>query len=53
MRELMDKNNRAAISPDEEVEMEAFRRIGSFLAVAQAEARLQLKPPRGSHGDGA
>lgn len=51
MRELMDKNNRAALSPDEEVEMEAFRRIGSFLAVAQAKARLQLKPPHGSHAD--
>ena len=49
MRELMEKNNQGTISPDEQAEMEAFRRIGSFLAIVQAKARLQLKS---SNGDG-
>ncbi|HEX7449275.1 MAG TPA: hypothetical protein VF306_17100 [Pirellulales bacterium] len=43
MRELMDKNNRGTITSDEKAEMEAFRRIGSFLAIAQAKARLALQ----------
>ena len=52
MRELMDKNNREAISPDEQAEMAAFRRIGSFLAIAHAKARLQLKSTNGSQAGG-
>ena len=44
MQELMEKNNREILGPDERAEMEAFRRIGSFLAIAQAKARVQLKP---------
>lgn len=43
MRDLMDRNNRGTITPDEHAEMEAFRRIGAFLAIAQAKARLALK----------
>lgn len=43
MRELMDKNNRQLLSDGERAQMEAFRRVGSFLAIAQAKARLQLK----------
>lgn len=43
MRELMDKNNRGTLSPEEAAEMEAFRRIGAFLAIAQAKARLALQ----------
>jgi hypothetical protein len=43
MRELMDKNNRGTISADEIAELEAFRQIGAFLAIAQAKARLQLQ----------
>ncbi|HEV3341324.1 MAG TPA: hypothetical protein VG125_13230 [Pirellulales bacterium] len=31
------------------VEMEAFRRFGSFLAVAQAKARLRLVPAMPTH----
>jgi len=49
MRELMEKNNQGTISSAEESEMEAFRRIGSFLAILQAKARLHLKS---SNGDG-
>ena len=40
MRELMEKNNQGSISPEEQSEMEAFRQIGSFLAIVQAKARL-------------
>jgi hypothetical protein len=40
MRELMEKNNQGTITPEEQAEMEAFRRIGSFLAIVQAKARL-------------
>lgn len=43
MRDLMDRNNRGTITPDEQAEMEAFRRVGAFLAIAQAKARLALK----------
>jgi len=49
MRELMEKNNQGTITSEEQAEMEAFRQIGSFLAIVQAKARLQLKS---SNGDG-
>ncbi len=49
MRELMEKNNQGTISRDEQSEMEAFRRIGSFRAILKAKARLYLKS---SNGDG-
>ena len=51
MRELMDKNNTGAITPAEQAEMEAFRRIGSFLAIMQATARLHLLAALGVWGD--
>lgn len=52
MRELMEKNNCGALSEVERAQMEAFRRVGSFLAIAQAKARLQLDNDRrrGSNG---
>jgi len=43
MRELMDKNNRGTITAEEQAQMEAFRQAGSFLAIAQNTARLQLQ----------
>ncbi len=48
MRELMEKNNRGTIGPEERAEMEAFRQVGSFLAIVQAKARLQLKQAGGN-----
>lgn len=42
MRDLMEKNNQGTLSSVEQSQMEAFRQIGSFLAVVQAKARLQL-----------
>ena len=50
MRELMEKNNQGTISEAEQAEMEAFRRVGAFLAIAQAKARLHLQR---RNGDGA
>jgi hypothetical protein len=51
MRALMEKNNQGAISPEELAEMEAFRQVGAFLAIAQAKARLRLKPVNGNPTD--
>ncbi len=48
MRELMEKNNQGALSAEEQAEMEAFRQVGAFLAIAQAKARLQLKQANGT-----
>ncbi|MBI1901685.1 MAG: hypothetical protein HYS13_11325 [Planctomycetia bacterium] len=47
MRELMEKNNQGKITPDEQAEMEAYRRTGSFLAILQAKARIRLKQDNG------
>ncbi|HUY90069.1 MAG TPA: hypothetical protein VMV10_15135 [Pirellulales bacterium] len=43
MRELMEKDNQGTLNADEQAEMEAFRQVGAFLAIAQAQARLRLK----------
>ncbi len=53
MRELMEKNNQGTITPEEQAEMEAFRQIGSFLAIVQAKARLQLKSSNGDEHSAA
>ncbi len=43
MRELMDRNNQGTITARELAEVEGYRRVGTFLGVMQAKARLQLK----------
>ena len=43
MRELMDKNNLGTIAGAEREEMEAFRQVGSFLAILQGAARLRIR----------
>lgn len=43
MRELADRNNRGELTEDEQQVMESFRRVGNFLALLQAKARLSLK----------
>jgi hypothetical protein len=48
MRHLMERNNQGTISEEERAEMEAYRRIGSFLAIAHAKAHLQLRQSSGS-----
>jgi hypothetical protein len=45
MRELMDRNNQGTITAGELAEMEGYRRVGAFLGVMQAKARLHLKQP--------
>jgi hypothetical protein len=52
MRALMDKNNREILSTNEQAEMEAFRRVGSQLAIMQAKARLHLKQSKDSEANG-
>ncbi len=43
MRDLMEKNNQGRITEDERELMETYRRVGNFLGILQARARLCLK----------
>jgi hypothetical protein len=43
MRELADKNSRGVLTDAEQARMESFRRVGSFLSIMKAKARLSLK----------
>ncbi len=43
MRELMDRNNQGTLAACELAEMEGYRRVGTFLGVLQAKARLHLQ----------
>jgi hypothetical protein len=43
MQQLLGKNNQGTITAEERSEMEAYCRIGSFLAILQAKAKLQLR----------
>jgi len=51
MRGLMEKNNQGTLSAEELAEMEAYRQVGAFLAIAQAKARLRLKSANGNLTD--
>jgi hypothetical protein len=42
VNELAEKNRLAAISPGEKEEMEKYMRVGNFLSVLKAKARLSL-----------
>lgn len=42
MLELADRNNRGQLSPAEHDQMESYRRVGNFLALLHARARLSL-----------
>ena len=42
MRELLDRNNKGTITPGEEAELDKYRRVGLFLDLMQAKARLSL-----------
>jgi hypothetical protein len=42
MRMLADKNNRGELTEAERAVMESYRRVGQFLAIMQAKARLAL-----------
>jgi hypothetical protein len=42
MQDLVDRNNKGALTADEQEEMESYRRIGRLLAILQARARVML-----------
>lgn len=46
MRELLDKNNRGLLDAPEQAAMEKYLRVGQFLDLMQAKARLSLLHPR-------
>jgi hypothetical protein len=43
MRRLLDRNNKGTITADEEVLLDRYRRVGLFLDLLQAKARLSLR----------
>jgi hypothetical protein len=43
MLSLADKGNRGTLSQDEQAELDRFRRVGNFLALMHAKARLSLR----------
>jgi hypothetical protein len=52
MRDLMDRNNQGTLSAEEQAEMESFRRLGTFLGILQARARLFLESSGDANGPG-
>ena len=42
MRELLDRHNQGVLTPDEEAQLERYRRVGLLLDLVQAKARLSL-----------
>jgi hypothetical protein len=42
MGELLDKNNKGTINAEEREELEKYLRVGTFLDLLQAKARLSL-----------
>ena len=42
IRELLDKNNKGSIGSDERSELDKYLRVGRFLDLLQAKARLSL-----------
>ena len=49
IRQLLQKNNRGTISVQERLDLEKFLRVGKFIDVLHAKARLSLKNSNGSH----
>ena len=46
MTELSDRNNKGRISTSEREELDKYLRVGSFINLVQAKARLSLHDPR-------
>jgi hypothetical protein len=42
IRQLLDANNRGDISDDEQAELQKYLRVGQFIDLMQAKARLSL-----------
>ncbi len=49
MNELAEKNNQGSLSPLESAVLDRYLRVGQFLDLLQAKARLSLKNHSGSH----
>lgn len=43
IRQLLQKNNRGTISADERIDLEKYLRVGQFLDLVHAKARLSLQ----------
>ena len=43
MRTLLDRNNKGVLTPDEEIELDRYRRVGMLLDLVQAKARVSLR----------
>ena len=48
IRQLVQKNNRGTISADERIDLEKFLRVGQFLDLVHAKARLSLQESNSS-----
>lgn len=46
IRRLLDENNRGVLSPTGQVELEKYLRVGQFLDLLQAKARVSLADPK-------
>ena len=46
MTELANRNDRGTITPLEREELDKYLRVGSFINVVQAKARVSLRRPR-------
>ena len=46
IRDLLSKNNAGSITPVEKANLERYVRVGQFLDLIQAKARLSLQPVR-------
>lgn len=46
IRELLQKNNTGTITTEEKADLEKYMRVGQFLDLMQAKARLSLQPNR-------
>lgn len=46
IRELLQKNNAGTIASAEKADLEKYLRVGQFLDLMQAKARLSLQPNR-------
>lgn len=45
IRGLLDANNRGTLSPADQAELDKYLRVGQFLDLLQAKARLSLADP--------
>lgn len=49
IRRYLQKNNRGTITAEERIALEKYLRVGQFLDLLQAKARLSLKQSAGDH----